>query len=184
MYDYQIEDEYEQSTLFLGDSLQYRQAESDLTEDLQDELQYGWRSIPIDPCKICWLSEAPQEGQKDVEPALGYTAYGNQPETAVAYSHAVLLAIVPEFEERERRRLGMGEQSTGHSFVQAGDAKRRGRTLKGMLMKDGNCTCHTSMQSDADGSEDEEEGLAGHYDDGTEVSDNEPYTVVDGMGLL
>lgn len=40
-------------------------------------------------------------------------------------------------------------------------------------------------QSDADETEvDEEVGPTGYYDDGADVSDNEPYMVVEGMGLF
>lgn len=104
MYDRDNQEHYEQSTLFLGGNLPYQLSDSDQTENLQEELPDIWPSIPIDPCKITWLGKAPGGGHFDAEPALGYTAYGNQAETAVAYSHAVMLAVVPEFAERERGR--------------------------------------------------------------------------------
>ena len=157
-----------------------------------EQIQEVWSSTPLDPCKISWLGIQPEKFRRqgvEPEPALAYMAYGNQGETAVEYSHAVMLGFVPAFDERElprKRRNGNGEGGD----VNESPGKRYGRRFSDMIQKDEKCVCPKEWWEEEieTGSDDcDRDGDVGmgrdgyHEDDG---SDDEPIYWSGGPALL
>ena len=161
-------------------------------ENLQEQMDEIWPSTPLDPCKISWLGiqlERFRRSGVEPEPALAYMAYGNQGETAVEYSHAVMLGVVPGFAERElerQRRDVHGEGGDPCGFL----GKRSSQAVWGSIEKDENCVCPKEWWEEEieTGSDDcDRDGDVGmgrdgyHEDDG---SDDEPIYWSGGQALL